>query len=365
MNKSVLIASGAVAALVLWMLSGQLGSRDGASNENATETITAEERSKTAMKVQTRRQSAKEITREIVVQGQVEPLKVMHLRSETGGTVAVLPVQKGQRIAKGEVIAQLSADNREANLAVALANQQQAENEFAAARKLQRQGLQSATALDAAAARLESANAQVKAAQLEIDDATLTAPFSARIDDIAVEEGDFVDRGGVVATLVDNSQLLITGNVPQKNIVDVRTGAAANASLITGESMQGKVRYVSLMADEATRSFKIEVIVEQPPARAMTGVSAEISIPVETLTAHFISPAILALDSDGALGVKAVDQNNTVIFHAVEVVKTESDGAWVTGIPDDVNLITLGQGFVNPGEIVQPLAEPVKTESQI
>lgn len=364
MNKSVLIASAAVVALVLWMLSGQFGSRDAMSSESTTSTnVATEQRATTAMKVQTRQQSAQQITREVVVQGQVEPLKVMHLRSETGGTVESLPVSKGQRISQGETIARLSAENRQANLAVARANQQQAENEFAAARKLQRQGLQSSTALDTAAAKLESAKAQVQAAQLEIENATLSAPFNALIDDIAVEEGDFVDRGGVVATLVDNSKLLITGYVPQKNILDVTTGTSANANLITGETLQGTVRYISSMADTATRSFKIEVLIDQPPARAMTGVSAEISIPVENLEAHFVSPAILALDSDGTLGVKAVGENNTVVFHAVEVVKTESDGAWVTGIPENVTLITLGQGFVSSGENIEPVPEPAESET--
>ena len=363
MNKSVLIASAAVVALVLWMLSGQLGSNDQTQQESTTAVETDTERTRTLMKVQTRAQSAQQITREIVIQGQVEPLKVMHLRAETGGTVESITITKGERIAKGEVIAKLSAENRMANLAVARANQVQAENEYSAARKLQKQGLQSTTALNTSAAKLESAKAQVQAAELEISDTTLRAPFDALVDDIAVEAGDFLDRGGEIATLVDNSKLLITGSVPQKNILDVKTGSQARAMLITGEELSGSVRYISSMADAATRSFKIEVVIDQPPARTMSGVSAELSIPVETIEAHLISPAILALDDDGTLGVKAIDENDVVIFHAVEVVKTESDGAWVTGIPDDVTLITLGQGFVNQGEQVQPVAESKDQES--
>lgn len=363
MNKSVLIAGAAVVALVLWMLSGQLGSDDQPAMEKTAETTTEPERVKTLMKVQTRQQSAQQVTREIVIQGQVEPLKIMYLRAETGGSIELLPFTKGQRIAKGEVIAELSADNRLANLAVAKANQVQAQNEYTAANKLRKQGLQSQTAFNTAAAKLESANAQVQAAELEIGDTVLRAPFDALIDNLDVEVGDFIDRGGRIATLIDNSKLLITGSVPQKNILDVKTGSQASATLITGESLNGTVRYISSMADTATRSFNIEVVIDNPPASTMSGVSAELSIPVETINAHLISPAILALDDNGNLGVKAVNDNNEVIFHAVTVVKTESDGAWVTGIPDNVTLITLGQGFVNPGEQVQPVAETNDLES--
>lgn len=355
MNKSVLIAVVAIVALVLWMLSGQLASKE----EPASQSQSTTERAATAMKVQTRRQKPEQITREVIIQGQVEPVKIIHMRSETSGTVRTINATKGQLINSGDIIAEMAIDNRSATLAVAKANEVQASNEYRATLKLQKQGLQSKTSLEAIAAKRESARAQVQAAELEINQTILRAPITALIDDIAIEEGDFIDRGGDIATLVDNSKLLITGQVPQQNITDIKTGTTAIAKLITGESMPGEVRYISSMADSATRSFRVEIIVESPPAGAMTGVSAEIRIPVETLQAHLISPAILALDDNGTLGIKAVNNDDEVTFHAIKVVKTQSDGAWVTGIPDDANLITLGQGFVNTGEKVQAVPEPV------
>ena len=81
--------------------------------------------------------------------------------------------------------------------------------------------------------------------------------------------------------------------------------------------------------------------------------------------AHRVSPAVLALDDNGNLGVKALGADNTVIFHEVEIVKTESNGAWVTGLPNDITLITLGQGFVNPGEEVEPVSDiPVENKPE-
>lgn len=359
MNKSVLIAAAAIVALVLWMLSGQIGSEE---NQQPQTQIKAE-RVVTAMKVQTRHQQPETITREVTIQGQVEPLKVIHMRSEASGTVKSINADKGQLINNGEIIIQISTDNRSAALAVAKAYEIQATNEHQATLDLQRQGLQSKTALEEVAAKRESARAQVLAAEIDLNQTIIRAPMTALINDIAVEVGDFIDRGGDIATLVDNSKLLITGQVPQQSINDVKVGTTAIAKLITGEFMQGKVRYISSMADAATRSFRVEVIVESPPSGAMTGVSAEISIPVETIKAHLISPAILALDNNGSLGIKAVNNLDEVTFHAIDIVKTQSDGAWVTGIPDDANIITLGQGFVNTGEKVQAVPEPTDDDS--
>lgn len=361
MNKSAVIAVTAVVALVLWMLSGQLGSNE-SSNDAAV--LDTKDREITAMKVQTRRQSAKHMTREVIVQGQVEPFKVIHLRSESSGSIESIAIEKGERVKAGDVIALLSTDNREANLAVAKANRIQATNEYEGARKLQKQGLSSRVNLESLAAKLESARAQVQAAELEVSNLSIRAPIDALVDRLDIEVGDFVDRGDGIATLVDNSKLLVTGNVPQQNIVDVKQGIPAGAELITGESLLGEVRYVSSMADPASRSFRIEVLITNPPERAMTGVSAAIRIPVETIKAHLISPAILALSESGELGIKAVNDSNEVIFHAITVVKTESGGAWVTGIPDNINIITLGQGFVIPGETVQTVAEPEEAEEK-
>ena len=145
MGKSTLIAAFAVVALVLWMLSGQIGSdqSDTANTQSDTESQAADEKPAPTLKVQTRVSTAETITREIVLQGQLEPLKVVTLRAETAGNVRALMYDKGERIQQGADLARMSVDTRDADLAVAKANLSQANYEYEAIRKLQRQGLQS------------------------------------------------------------------------------------------------------------------------------------------------------------------------------------------------------------------------------
>ena len=362
MGRSALISIIAVIALVLWMLSGQLGSddsaSDGASNgDSSTDAMAEEEKKAPAMKVQTRQLQAESIDREVVIQGQLEPAKVLTLRAETSGTVQRLNFTKGQRIRRGQTLAGLSEGNRVADIAVAKAYQLQANNEYQATRKLSKQGLQSQINMENAMAKRESAIAQLQAAELELSYINISAPIDALIEDIIVKEGDFVERGTQIATLVDNSKLLVTGRVPQQHIADIKKGQTAVTSLVTGGMHSGKVKYISSMAEDTTRSFKIEVLIDEAPADIVTGISAQINIPVETLMAHLVSPAVLALDDSGNLGVKTLAEDNTVVFHEVEIVKTESNGAWITGLPEEITLITLGQGFVNPGEEVEPVSD--------
>ena len=61
---------------------------------------------------------------------------------------------------------------------------------------------------------------------------------------------------------------------------------------------------------------------------------------------------MLSLDASGEIGIKSVDDDSIVSFYPIELLRTESDGVWVSGLPDKVKIITQGQGFVNAGEPV-------------
>jgi multidrug efflux system membrane fusion protein len=73
--------------------------------------------------------------------------------------------------------------------------------------------------------------------------------------------------------------------------------------------------------------------------------------------AQFVSPAIFSLDTEGRLGVKTVSAENMVVFHTVDTIQATTEGVWVAGLPETARVITVGQGFVQAGETVKPVAE--------
>jgi multidrug efflux system membrane fusion protein len=130
----------------------------------------------------------------------------------------------------------------------------------------------------------------------------------------------------------------------------------AKVLFITGEERTGTVTFIGSSAASETRTFLAEIEVPNADGAIPAGISAEVIIPTGEVTAHFIAPSIVSLDTEGSLGVKTVDANDVVAFFPVEVVKAQIDGIWVTGLPDTVDVITVGQGFVNAGETVAPSA---------
>ena len=125
---------------------------------------------------------------------------------------------------------------------------------------------------------------------------------------------------------------------------------------ITGEERAGVVTFVGTSAASETRTFLAEIEVENEDGAIHAGISAEVIIPTGEVTAHFLSPSIVSLNAEGALGVKTVNADNVVEFFEIQVVKAQIDGIWVTGLPENVDIITVGQGFVNEAEIVAPMA---------
>ena len=75
------------------------------------------------------------------------------------------------------------------------------------------------------------------------------------------------------------------------------------------------------------------------------------TIKTKKLLAHQISPSILMLNDDGKLGIRSVE-NSIVEFHEVEILEDSETGIWITGIPESIELIVQGQGFVENGQKV-------------
>ena len=119
-----------------------------------------------------------------------------------------------------------------------------------------------------------------------------------------------------------------------------------------GREATGTLTYLSSVGDAQTHSFRVEAEVDNADGKLNAGVSIELSIATGYEAAHFVSPAVLSLDANGEVGIKSVDDDSIVSFYPIELLRTESHGIWVSGLPSKVKIITQGQGFVNAGEPV-------------
>jgi len=362
MNKSYAAAGVLVVVLTVWMVSG-LFKADSAANEQDTSAGQTEENAQ-PMKVQVRLLRPETMNRELTLQGQVEAKRHLRIRSDVSGTVTDIPVPKGSRVKKDDLLVKLSLDGREVELGEAKARVRAALSQEKAAKQLRKQGLQSQIQLEQAQAALASARASLNKIRLDVVNTQILAPFDGILNGLPVELGQQIDRGSVVADVVDDSAFIVTATAAQQTINSLSPGQPVEAKLITGDLLPGKITFISAIADPTTRSFEIEAEVVNRKAAIAAGVSASLVVPVESVDAFFVSPSSISLGPDGEIGVKTVNPDNVVEFHTVSLVQTTHDGAWVTGIPAGSRLITLGQGFVSPGQTVEPVIEPNDSAEQ-
>ena len=352
MKFSYIAAGVLVLVLGLWMASGALSSNEEESPET---TASAEKDAAAPMKVEYIDVALTPKSRDIILQGQLEPRRHLQLRAETSSIVDIIAAKKGDRVNKGDTIVSLALEGRESDLLEAQAQLQTARSQQQAAASLRQKGLQSQVQLEQAQAQLASARAQLDRIQRDIANTKIIAPFSGVINAIPVEVGEMIDRGAFVAELVDNSGFTVTAQVAQQTLAQLELGKAIDVKLITGETLPGKLTFISSLADASSRSFAVEAEVENVDEQFAAGVSASLVVPVEQVEAVFISPSALSLGDGGDLGVKIIDENEQVEFVPISLISSSLDGAWVTGIPDNSRVITLGQGFVKSGQKVEPV----------
>ncbi len=352
-RQSWLISAGIAAAIALWLLSGLVVGSD--EDEGGTAIVQNSERAKSTVRVRT--QSAEEVERTIVINGKTAPARVVQLEAETSGRVVAIGTERGRNLDRGELVLRLDERDRAARLAEARATVKQREVEFEARDKLKSSSYVSEAQLQEAIALLEAARTELTRAELDLEHMTVHAPFDGALQDRMVEVGDFVQPGDPVATFVDNRTIIVSGALSEFDAQYVAVGDPARARLATGETVHGRIRYVAPVADEATRTFAVELEVDNGDGRLRAGGTAELLIPAEIVLAHQISPALLTLDDAGNVGVKILDEDGSVRFVLADIALSTSNGVWITGLPATATIITVGQGFVPSGAVVNAVPE--------
>lgn len=164
-----------------------------------------------------------------------------------------------------------------------------------------------------------------------------------------------------IGTLFDLDPLIVVAAVSEREIGHLALGKAGTARMITGREVEGVLRFISRVAEPQTRTFRIELEVANPDHEIPAGLTADVVLPLETIDAHFVSPAVLSLADDGTLGIKIVDGQSIVRFVPITIVADAADGIWIAGLPESATIVTVGHDYVADGQAV----EPVRVEGSV
>lgn len=292
----------------------------------------------------------------ITVRGHTQALHEVDVRAQVEGVVKAIHFDKGQKVRTGDVLCEIDVNDRSAKVAQMQAMVAQTGKELEIARELYKEGFRSKTQLAQAEAAYEGAKAGASTMGVQLANTKIRAPFAGYVDDRYVDVGDYMRVGDKCEMVIAPEPFLAMGAVSEHEVGQISIGDPATAVLVTGETVQGRVRFVADRADQTTRTFRVEIELPNADNRLRDGVSADIHIPVKRVKAMHISPGILVLDDTGVVGVRTV-QNGVVRFLQIQVISDAPDGMWITGIPDRTQVITVGQEYVTNGERVKAVLE--------
>ena len=355
MRKTYLTATFIAVCIIGWIATGLLEEEAAPlpqtiSEKNAQQRAQAEDRPLTTVRVTT--SYAVEQDRLTSVRGQTTNERSVVVQSQVGGLVQKRWVERGSVVGQGDVLCEISVEDRDANLKEAMAGLAQAKLDLDGAKQLAAKGLQSDAVIAGAEARMAAAEAVVQRRKLEKSRLKITAPFAGVVEDTHMEVGQFVTPGASCVTLVDLDTMLLIGEVSEQHLAGLKPGLPVTATLSNGDVVAGVLRFVAHVAAPGTRTYAIEALVANPDFSIASGMTAALSIAVEQVKVHQITPALLVLDDEGQSGVLGVTADQRVRFYSVELIAEGNEGVWVSGLPDVVDLIVVGQQTVVAGEQV-------------
>ena len=357
--RSTYVWAVAIAVLLIsWLASGQLDQEvvayETSIADRNTENLTLmSDQAPTQVRVVL--SQAQMQTRYANVRGKTQNKRTVEVRTEIPGRVVTRAVEKGQYVAANQLLCGLSVGDRKVALIESQQRVNQARIDFEGAKRLRAQGYNSQSAIAAARTRLAEAQAALERSELALEKTAVRAPFAGFIEDVNLEIGDFVQPGAPCATLVDMNPMLMVGRVGERLVQRVNPGMEAIGSFGDKTEVRGPITFVGQQDDPKTRTYAIEVELDNADGTLRSGLTAQIRIPIAQALAQKVSPALFSLDDNGGYGVRVVNDDNRVEFYTVDVIAEDSDGVWVTGLPNETKIISVGQELVVSGERVDPV----------
>ncbi len=352
MKKSYFIAILITICAALWIGSGFIVSNDTITGAEQAGTDQKPDEKK-VMKVQVQTVSPQNYTKSISSNGRSQASKNIIVRAEAEGLITEIIANEGDAIETGAEIIKIDVREKRERVRESRELVKQRKIEYDAAKKLIKQGFASDVRLAQTQSAYESARASLTRAQIDLDKTIVKAPFDGILGKRHVDIGDYVRIGDPLSELVDLNPLEITVFLNEKEIIQLKKGAKATLTFINGEKRDGFVKFIAPAADEDSRTFRVDVEIDNEDMSLPAGLTAQVDIEVRSKQAYQIPPSILTLNDAGDVGVKVVSNENKAVFTPITIIDDSPSSMWVTGLEGDVRVVTVGQDFLVPGQVVE------------
>jgi membrane fusion protein (multidrug efflux system) len=213
------------------------------------------------------------------------------------GTVLAMNVAEGDRVVRGQVLAELDHTTYQSQLLKAQAHTALAQADSARAERLYKQGGMSARDYQAAQANAQSAQADLQLAQNALDHTYLKSPVDGMVIEKIGVVGNLLESGQVALVVADVDHAWVAANIQETGVGGVKPGQPVRIHVDEGGDLTGRVleittatasQFALLPAENASGNFiklvqriPVKVVLDPHPGRVLkAGQSVEIKIKV-------------------------------------------------------------------------------------
>ena len=312
------------------------------------------EKVETKKQVEVKMFKKSKFSKQIKLRGFSEASRTVILKAQVDGKISTKQFDKGNFYKAGTQLLLIDPEDKVAKVKEMEALLNQRKKEYEVAESLFKKGFRSEVKLSQSLTNFENALALYEKSQVALNNTKVSMPFDSTIEDSYVELGDYLKKGDSIAKVVDLDPIFVSSTANEKEISNIRINQ--NARVKIGDIFfDGTINYISKTSDPNTRSFKIQVEVQNNDYKILSGLTSEIQILGPETEAFFIPSSLVTLNNAGKIGVKIIFDDK-VKFIPIQIISDTGDGYWINSKKlnknESVDIIIQGQDFTVEGEQV-------------
>lgn len=283
----------------------------------------------------------------LVLPGTVKAHADIDLAAKVGGTVKWIGPKEGDRVKEGQKLLAVDVKAQTSAVADAKARYDQAVSDYERKKKLFAEKIIPKGDLESAETQVETAKAALDTAGINIEDSSLSSPITGTLDRLLVDKGENINVGQSVMKIVDIDRVTVELPIPEKDILYFKTGQDVNIEFERGKGdlleFPGKIEFVSLTADESTRTYLVKVGVANPKRLLRPGMIVRAHLVRRQMTEAIAVPFFTIIDREEGKAVFVLE-GDLAKSRKIEY------GAFYKGLVEVTSGLKLGEKLVIVGQ---------------
>ncbi len=290
----------------------------------------------------------------------IEPNRIVMVSAEVEGRIERIPPKEGDLVKSGDLLIQINADLIRPLFEMAQEQVKRDRIEFERMDNLVKDNATSKRDLDDARTKLAISEANLEEVRARLERTRIYSPTAGRLNDIIIEEGEYVQVGTPVAEVVDNDTVKVIVDVPERDISFFSVGQEAEVFVnVKGRetSMTGTISFISELADAQTRSTRVEISLENKKQLLRSGQIVLVRLTRQILKDAILIPLLAVIPMEDSKTVYVVNSDEAQ-RRQVKLGVIKGDHVRVeSGLEPGDRLIIAGHRFVAPGQKVNVVSE--------